>query len=435
MNSETTYIVIGLGSAGDVHPNVGLAQALLRRGHRVIFGASTVFRNLAEKVGLEFVAFGTEEDYYTAVRDPDLWHPTRSLKIVTDRLMLPCLAPVYEFIRSRAKEGPVVVTAPATALGARIAQEKLGVPLASIHLQPSLIRSVIRPPCIGFPNILGHLPKFLRSAFYYVVDRAVIDPRLAPGVNAFRASIGLPPTSRFFDRGFHSRQMVIGMFPEFFAQPQPDWPSNTHLAGFPLWDESDVRAPSHELEQFLSSGPAPVIFTAGSANAHAKDFFAVSAEVCKRKGWRGILLSQFPEQMPARLPDGVRQFQYVPFSEVLLRAAALVHHVGIGTTAQALAAGIPQLVMPLAHDQPDNAMRVQRLGVGDFILPANYKVDAVMKKFERLLQPETNSTCRKWASKIVRGEALQKACELVESLAGEKHGSSPNNLFSHSAYS
>ena len=78
-----------------------------------------------------------------------------------------------------------------------------------------------------------------------------------------------------------------------------------------------------------------------------------------------MFLTQYPEQLPARLPNGVRHFNYIPFSTVLPRAAAFVHHGGIGTTAQALAAGVPQLVVPLAHDQPDNAVRIRHLGVGD----------------------------------------------------------------------
>ncbi len=92
------------------------------------------------------------------------------------------------------------------------------------------------------------------------------------------------------------------------------------------------------------------MFTAGSAMTQGADFFRVSAEVCRRSHWSGILLTQFPEQLPATLPEGVCHFDYVPFSQVLPRAAAFVHHGGIGTVAQALAAGVRQLVVPLAHD-------------------------------------------------------------------------------------
>ena len=204
------------------------------------------------------------------------------------------------------------------------------------------------------------------------MDRFLIDALLAPETNAFRAELGLPPVSRLFDRWLHSPQRTIGLFPEWFAPPPPDWPPNVVLTGFPLWDESGVRGPSSELEEFLGAGEPPVVFTAGSAMTQAQRFFQVSAEVCRATGRRGLFLTMFPEQLPAPLPDGVRHFDYVPFSAVLPRSAVLVHHGGIGTTAQALAAGVPQLVVPAAHDQPDNAVRVRRLGAGEFLLPRSY---------------------------------------------------------------
>jgi hypothetical protein len=110
------------------------------------------------------------------------------------------------------------------------------------------------------------------------------------------------------------------------------------------------------------------------------------------------LLTQFPDQLPPSLPGGVRQFDYVPFSVVLPRCAALIHHGGIGTTAQAIAAGAPQLVVPTTHDQPDNAVRIRRLGLGDFILPRDYTKASVMEKLDRLTTPAVKGTCQRWAA-------------------------------------
>jgi UDP:flavonoid glycosyltransferase YjiC (YdhE family) len=189
------------------------------------------------------------------------------------------------------------------------------------------------------------------------------------------------------------------------------------LTGFPLWDEGEVRAPSPELEEFLTADDPPVVFTAGSAMMHAHDFFRISADVCRVMGRRGLLLTQFPEQLPAPLPDGVRHFDYVPFSAVLPRAAAFVHHGGIGTTAQALAAGVPQLVMPLAHDQPDNAARVRGLGVGDFLRPSAYKTPAVVERLNRLLTPQVKENCRRRARDVAAHKPLETTCRLIEELA------------------
>jgi rhamnosyltransferase subunit B len=410
-----TVLLFALGSAGDVHPNVGLALALQKRGHRVVLVASVVFESLARRVGLDMLAVGTEREYKDALRDPDIWHPYRAFSVVARRLILPSMREGFRIVEQYSRSGDVVVAAPATAFGARIAQEKLGVPLVTVHLQPTMLRSVYSPPAFGFPDIIGHLPRSLRRAYLRAVDRYVIDPLLAPVVNAFRTELGLASERRLFDHWMHSPQLVLGLFPSWFSSPQPDWPPNVHLTGFPLYDESDLRPPADGLAEFLEAGDPPIVFTAGSAHAFSAEFFRASVEACRAGGWRGVLLTQFPEQLPQRLPDGIRHFDYVPFSRVLPRAAAFVHHGGIGTTAQALAAGVPQLVVPFAHDQPDNAVRVRRLGVGDFLLPGRYKARALIRDLRRVTESATiGENCRRRARDLAGSKPLDDACTLIE---------------------
>jgi rhamnosyltransferase subunit B len=411
-------LVIGLGSAGDVHPMIGLALALRRRGHGVRLAAAEVFRPLADRSGIDFLGIGEENDYYDALRDPHLWDPFRAFPVVCRRLLLPLMRPVYEIVARHRPGGAFAVVAPATAFGARIANEAHGIPLATAHLQPALIRSVYEPVNYGFPDIVGRLPRKLRRLYLHAADRLIIDRILAPEVNRFRAELGLPPVRRLFERWIHSPGLVLGFFPEWFAAPQPDWPANVYLTGFPLYDESDLREPPAALAQFLQTGEPPVVFAAGSANVQAREFFRVSADVCRASGRRGILLTQFRESLPPELPACVRHFEYLPFSRVLPRAAALVHHGGIGTVAQALAAGIPQLVVPNAHDQPDNAVRVRRLGVGDMLLPKDYTAAAAGRMLSRLLESDSvRRNCLLRARDMAAANPIESACALLERMA------------------
>jgi UDP:flavonoid glycosyltransferase YjiC (YdhE family) len=180
-----------------------------------------------------------------------------------------------------------------------------------------------------------------------------------------------------------------------------------------------VRSNLPELEEFLSTGDRPWVFTAGSVNMHAHDFFRAAVDACKTAGRRGLLIARFAEQIPSSLPATVRHFEYVPFSQVLTRAAAFSHHGGIGTMAQALAVGTPQLVMPLAHDQFDNAVRVRRLGVGDFVLPKNFTGAAVADSLMRLTTSrETEESAKKCAALLKATTPLETTCNLLESCAG-----------------
>ena len=103
-----------------------------------------------------------------------------------------------------------------------------------------------------------------------------------------------------------------------------------------------------------------------------------------------MLVTNFPEQVPKDLPRDVRVFSYLPFSKILPRCSAMVYPGGIGTLAQTIQAGIPHLVVPHAHDQPDNAARVERLGLGKRIYPEKYQGRAVASLLKDLLSELRN---------------------------------------------
>jgi len=413
-----TVILTPLGSAGDVHPLIGLALRLRSRGHRPIVVTNPYFEPLARRLNLEFIPLGTVEEFDLVTHHPDLWHPFRGFRLVAQYAMLGTMRIIYDAIRQRQVAGETVVVAPATALGARLGQESLGVPLVSLHLQPAVLRSLQDTPSLP-PLWTGpRVPPWFKRFQFYATDKLLIDPILAGEVNAFRAELGLPPVRRLLDVWWHSPQRVVGMFPQWFAPIQPDWPTQTTLADFPLWDEAETREVPAELERFLGSGPPPIVFTPGSAMRQGKQFFAAALEACGRLNRRALLLTRYREQLPASLPRGIEHFDYIPFSQVLPRAAAVVHHGGIGTVAQALAAGTPQLIMPMSHDQPDNAARVARLGVGSILGPKRFRGAAVAAALEKMLDnSDLRQRCSEYAAHLSARDGLERAADTVEETA------------------
>jgi UDP:flavonoid glycosyltransferase YjiC (YdhE family) len=407
-----------IGSHGDVHPFLGLGQALAARGHRVAFATNGYFQPLAERAGLtEFTPLGSADEYRSLAKSDDLFHRTKGFRVVFDSVNQG-LGQLYDLAASFVDQHPdAVVVSSSLCLGARIAQDKLKFPMATVHLSPALLRSAIDTP--KFPGLFmpSWLPRQVRAAIFHLGDLTAVDPVVCPMLNAFRASKGLPPVKRALHRWWHSPDRVIGFWPDWYAAPQRDWPEQTRLAGFPLYDERDLESLSPTLMQFLNSGEKPIAFTPGSAMWRGDRFFAESAKACQLLGKRGILLSRHADHIPAQLPPGVIHVEFAPFSQLLPHVATLVHHGGIGTTSQALAAGIPQLVMPMSHDQPDNANRLIRLGVGASIALEKYRAPAIARALSALLAaPSTSTNCAKIRSSFSNASALDRACDLVEQL-------------------
>lgn len=334
--------------------------------------------------------------------------------------MLGSMRWLYELISRLHGTGQTVVVARVNAFGARIAQEKLGVPLVSVHLQPVIFRSEHDAPGLPLPEVDHPVMRYPRRLLWASID-LYVDLVLTPGLNAFRSELGLAPIRRPFQRWIHSPELVVGLFPDWFGPPQSDWPPNTHLTGFPLFDESSVRKVPSELESFLAAGAPPVVFTRGSQTQGARDFFDTSVKICRLTGHRGVLLTPSRVAVPGALPETVCHFDYVPFGAVFPRAAAVVHHGGIGTTGLALAGGVPQIVVPLFDDQSDNAARVQRLGAGVRVSPRAYRPKAVARKLERLLDSdEVAGACRSLAARIKGHDPLPDVCRLIEDVGARR---------------
>src|SRR5215471_5568261 len=404
-----------IGSAGDVHPMIALGIGLKQRGHHATVITNEFFQQQVRDAGLDFVALGTTREAEEAIADPRLWHKTKSFACIVERAIAPNIDRLYQTIQGRRKPN-TVVAASALCFGARVAQENLGVPLASVHLQPAIIRSLVDGGQQGRIPMGPSVPRFVKKAVFWLLDKVWGDRLLAPPINSFRASVGLPPVRRILRDYVHSPQMVIGLFPKWFASIQPDWPPNTHLAGFVLHDDSERQTVGAEVEQFLAGGSPPLVFTPGSAAATLKDFFRESVEACRIGGHRAMLVTNFPEQLPGNLPSEVRHFSYLPFSQILPRCSALVYPGGIGTMAQAIKAGIPHLVVPHGHDQPDNALRIERLGLGFGIYPERYKAPRVVRALKELLaSSQLRARCAEYSGRVDSSAAIQVTCNLIES--------------------
>lgn len=410
------FLLIAMGSAGDVHPFVGVGRALSARGHRVTLLAAEPFRGLVEAAGLEFDSFWSTEDFDRTAAAPGVWDPLRGPGIFFGHAMK-VMPRLYQRIEAHWVRGRTVLVAHTVAFAARVFEERHGGPAATLHLAPAAFRSDHAQPVLPGGADMTRLPRFLKRALWAVADRFLIDPYLAPAVNALRADAGLPPVRRIFREWLHSPQRVIGLFPAWFAPPQPDWPPQLRLTGFPRFDERELREPDFRLEDFLAAGSAPVVFTPGSANRQASAFFAAAVEAAGRLDCRAVLLTPMREQVPRELPPSVHWAGYAPFSGLLPRAAAFVHHGGIGSVAQGLAAGVPQLLSPMSHDQPDNAARVRRLGAGTCLPTRAFTGRKVAAALAGLIgNPAIRRAAEDRAAALAVGNPVADTCHLLEAL-------------------
>ena len=414
-------IVIAVGTAGDVHPLLGLSRTFAEYGHRVSFCTSPAFAEMVERCGFRCLPLGTVEEYHATVNDPELWKPRTSLKVLWAGVAK-TIRPMLDLMCSEVSNETIIVGHP-WSFGARLFQEKYGTPMITVQVSPSTFLSAKRPPIHKQLNLPMFLPFQVRAALLWALERGMLDRVCAPDINRIRGELGLHPVRRIMSRWMYSPQGVLGLFPDWFAPPQSDWPAAVRLTGFPLFDEATLRKSDAEVDDFLEWGDPPVVFTPGSTLVDESAYHRAAAEAVDALGCRGIILGAKGAARP-REQSNLLIRSYIPLSKLLPRARALVHHGGIGTVSQAFAAGIPQLVTPFAHDQFDNAARVERLGCG-IQLQDSGAVRMLQPALRRLLEDQSiQDRCTTIRSKVAPGGVSRhNALVAVEEIAAKVIGS------------
>ncbi|MFN8586591.1 MAG: glycosyltransferase [Candidatus Eisenbacteria bacterium] len=363
-------VLATLGSLGDLHPYLAIARELAARGHAPVLATHPYYRDRVESAGVGFAPVRPDMSEYG---DPaevmrkamDLRHGSRW---ILEHVVLAKLGESRDDLMA-ACAGADLVTSHVLTLTAVLVAEKLGVPRVHTTLQPMTMYSCTDPPVMpGMPlheQAMHWGPAAWRVL--YAIMRGASAPWFAP-LARMRRDMGLPPAAAHPMLGMSHGVPTLALFSRVLAGPQPDWPADTTVTGFCVWDRGAGGTGMPEaLARFLDGGPPPVVFTLGSSAVFdAGRFWEIAVEVSRALGVRAVLLTG-GDGLPSRehLGDGrdVIAVPYAPHSELLPRAAATVHCGGVGTTGQALAAGRPMLVMPYSHDQPDNARRCERLGL------------------------------------------------------------------------
>lgn len=394
-------VLMPFGSAGDVFPFIWLGKMLQVRGHRVTVVSTRLFEEAVAAAGLDFVGLGTVDEVEAIGRDKRIWKLGIGTKVVLDY----AVQWSERYLEAVGKLGELekvdLLMAPLTAFGARMAREKYGIPLITVHLQPLVFVSAHDTP-LFHPWLAWFrwVPVRLKRLLFSLPNP--IDIFALPGIRMICRAHDIAPPSSLWREWWDSPDGVLALFPGWFAPPQPDWPGNLLQWDFPLEDLGTEVAMQPELESFLKHGEKPIIFTPGSANIQAERFFASALEAVKTLGIRAVFVTRMDLEIPSEMAGKVLLVDFVPFGKILSHAAVFVHHGGVGTLAQGFSAGVPQLIMAMAHDQPDNAARLEGLGAGIGLIPRTFTPERVSRELRKLLEEEK----RREAAEQVREKML-----------------------------
>ncbi len=404
-------VIYALGTGGDIDPMVALGIELLRRGYRVSFLSNDYFQPRIVAAGCEFISVGTIEQYHQG-NSVTAWEP-RNHADNFEYYHAPAFEPAFNYVKSVAGTNTLVL-ALGEENGAVAAAEKLGLPCVKMLLSPNIVFSAYSPPAPMKWAIPKSIPRFIvrfllrrnRKTRFKVFFRVEHTQTYL----ATRKRLGCP----LIFQTESAALLQIGFFPEWFGMPAKDWPKNLKLVGFPLQNLASMNSRS-ELDAFIEQQGAPLIFTSGTGVKDVAELFTEGRKICEQLQVPGVFVGGASGAELLQGSSLCLHLDYIDFEHALSKALAIIHHGGMGTTAQAIKAGIPQLIRPIKYDQPDNADRIYQLGLGTYVMPEKFKAEQVVPMLANMLQKAKHSKALRHYSADVRNSgAITEACDLIE---------------------
>jgi rhamnosyltransferase subunit B len=391
-------VLAAIGSGGDLNPIAALGVELQRRGYAVTILAGEWQRAAVSALGLDFHCILSSEQFFSRFGETArlINAPGGGWMAFFQEAVMPAMEATYAYIVEHVAPDDALLVGSSHALGLRLAAERHGFRFVTTRLQPDPAHD----PAASEQN-------------------AAFNRFFSVRLNHFRRRIGLRAIDQPFDRWLVDLRCAVAFFPDWFLHPAVDAPEQGTMVDFVFFDPSGDGAPLPALDAFLACHDAPLVFTHGTGNGSARTFFDAAADACVRLCRPAIFLSQFPDAIPPDLPPNVLHVHYAPLKGLLPYVDGVLHHGGIGTCAQALRAGVPQLVLPFGFDQQQNAARIERLGVGTTLDSARFSAEAIVEAFGRLLGDDaTAARCRSLQRRFVRPDPLADCANAVLELAG-----------------
>ncbi len=410
------WLLTSWGSHGDLHPFLALGRGLIARGHEVTLVGHPDWGAETEAAGLRFVSTGEppRDDFvrnYPEVMSMK-WGGLVSLHTLVNRAIAPGFDHVMAALLPEARTHDAMVAHHFT-FPAPVAADVTGIPWATASLAPGVVPSAWSLPGANFGRAGQGLGGRAWNRFVWSAGRMITSPMVDPVVNRLRAKHGLGPVrDAVFEA--HSPLLNLQLYSGHFAPRPPDWSADKRVAGFCHYDPPGA-ALAPEIEEFLGRGEPPVLFTLGSTAVQKPGaFYQNAVEALQVLGLRGILLIGPEENRPVHLPDSILAISYAPYGLLMPRVRAVAHQCGIGTLSHALRAGVPSVACPFAFDQPNNARRLEALGVAEVVLPHQRDARRIGQALQRLLAGGAPAHTQRLGGLIRAEDGVAMACDVLE---------------------
>jgi sterol 3beta-glucosyltransferase len=371
--------VVAVGTRGDVEPHLALCQALLRAGYRARLCAPADFASSAQALKIPFHPIPVR--FRHLIGSPEggamLGSGANGLRLLRE---LPVVAAkvageVITAIREACEDAHAVCHSP-LGLPARFFALERNIPAIASFMQPLGFTRERPSPLFGMPasapRVLNGASHVLLEELFWLAARPLMQRHLQQK---------LPRTGYFAGMRRSGSPLLFAYSPSLVPTPR-DWTTGMRVTGYWTLPRETAWRPPSGLLDFLAAGRPPVCIGFGSMNGPRMDgVFDTALRVAAESGRRAIILTGWSGRLlPQAASRNVFVLESAPHDWLFPRAAAVIHHGGAGTTAAALRAGVPSVILPFFFDQAFWGRWLHERGLGSRPIPLRKLSDARLRR-------------------------------------------------------
>lgn len=404
------------GSTGDIYPVLAVAKALQQQGHRVRFATSPFFKTVIREAGVDFLPLPPDwekEDFHASMRKmSQTRNPLNHLRIIYQS-SAPYIKELHDQLDGYLDDTDILVGSYLFPHLRSLASNK-NVPFALMAFCHNVVPSALIQPDPGPPPLPAWIPAPIRHGWHRFLWKAAnhaITGAIKPVVNPDLKARGL---ENFKDFVFAPADRVLIMTsPGLFPLPA-DVSARFISTGYCRWQPPQEPETAASLQAFTEGQKVPVI-TFGSMSFD-------NANACL-----ATFLEHWPTNRKIIIQAGWAEFKTEPRAQMKLMgsvahdllfrfASVVVHHGGAGTTASALHAGVPQIVVPHIADQFFWGRQVEHLGVGKVVARKHWPKRLAEALLALEKTPDFSERAKAHAQTLDRENGPETAAAAIEEL-------------------